>query len=128
MLLVRWLGGQLGYLEMQVSLTKDALSSNGFAIATEMVFTAAQQGNAGALNDFWSGFIGSEGSTDFSSASTMTSTFWVDGVGSSIKYSARTARDISNAAKVAPFFKTAGVVGNLAVAGLTLAEGYADAV
>jgi hypothetical protein len=79
-------------------------------------------------SDFWSGFTSSNNTTYYGSASNMTGTagFWIDGVGSSIKYSARTATQISNATRVAPFFKTLGFVGNIAVAGLSYVEGSSD--
>lgn len=116
---------------VSVALSSLAQAGNGGWYSTSQtevtVFGEAQAIESG-WNQFWSGFAGSQNSTDFSSATTVTSTalFWVDGVGSSVKYSARTFGELRNVVRAEKFFKPLGVVGGIVTTSMTAYDAAQD--
>ena len=73
-----------------------------------------------ASDQFFSGFASSKNPTDFSHSTDVTGAvlFYVDGVGTSIKESARTFGELRNVVRVAKYFKAAGVVGGVVSLGM----------
>ncbi|MFN5168110.1 MAG: DUF6443 domain-containing protein [Cyclobacteriaceae bacterium] len=121
-----------GTIEMQdhfvtsFSASGANVGKNRFVVNTP--YQQTQGSGPNGWNQFWSGFAGSQNSTDFSSATTVTSTalFWADGVGSSVKYSARTFRELRNVVRAEKFFKPLGVVGGIVTTSMTAYDAAQD--
>ncbi|QOI98037.1 MAG: hypothetical protein HRU69_11325 [Flammeovirgaceae bacterium] len=117
--------GTYGVINFSIGVGKKHLLS---ALRSHYRQQQTQGNGPNGWNQFWIGFAGSQNSTDFSSATTVTSTalFWVDGVGSSVKYSARTFGELRNAVRAEKFFKPLGVVGGIVTTSMTAYDATQD--